>query len=168
MQERNSGSSERLNASSGHSRTRDTPRAMPKESTTPDPAGLARGLFETARRRDFDALLRLYAPDVVWDMSPLGGLGSFEGHVATRGFWEDWYDSYEDLDFEVQEVLDLGDRVNFAVVPQDGRPVGSTGRVQLRAAWVSVWVQGKIMRVTQYLDIDAARAAAERVAEERG
>jgi ketosteroid isomerase-like protein len=141
---------------------------MSEESTTPDLVELVRGLFETAQRRDFDALLRVYAPDVVWDMSPLGGLGSFEGLVATRGFWEDWYDSYEELDFEVQEAVDLGNGVIFIVVRQDGRPVGSTGRVELQAAWVSVWVQGTITRVTQYLDVDEARAAAESLAQERG
>ena len=140
---------------------------MPEEPTTPDLVELVHGLFDTAQRRDFDAISRVYAPDVVWDMSPLGGLGSFEGHVATRRFWEDWYDSYEELEFEVQETLDLGNGVIFLVVLQDGRPVGSTGRVQLRAAWVSVWVQGKITRVSQYLDIDEARAAAERLAESR-
>src|ERR1700694_2716901 len=122
-----SGSAYRLNASSSPTSSEGYSRAMSEESTTPDRVKLARGLFETAQRRDFDALLRLYAPDVVWDMSPLGGLGSFQGHVATRGFWEDWYDSYEGLDFEVQEALDFGNGVIFIVVRQDGRPVGSTG-----------------------------------------
>jgi ketosteroid isomerase-like protein len=111
-------------------------------------------------------LLR-YAPDAVWDMNPLGGLGTFKGHVAIRGFWEDWYASYEDLEIEPEEMLDLKNGVGFTVVIQKARPVGSSGAVRLRYALVSVWVEGLIVRLTNYSDIDAARAVAERLAEER-
>jgi ketosteroid isomerase-like protein len=135
---------------------------------TPDLVELGRVLFETANRRDFDALLSFYAPDAVWDMNPLGGLGTFEGHAAIRGFWEDWYTSYEDFEIEPEQTLDLGDGVGFNVVLQNARPVGSSSAVRLRYALVSVWVAGLIVRLTNYTDIDEARAAAERLAEERG
>jgi len=125
-------------------------------------------LFEAANRRDFDAILLGYAPDAVWDMNPLGGLGTFEGHLAIRGFWEDWFASYEDLEVEPIEMLDLGSGVGFTVVVQKGRPVGSGGEVRLRYALVSVWVEGLVVRLTNYADIDEARAAAERLAEELG
>jgi ketosteroid isomerase-like protein len=140
---------------------------MPEESTTPDLVELGRGLFEAANRRDFDAILLRYAPDAVWDMNPLGGLGSFVGHVAIRGFWEDWFASYEDLEIEPEEMLDLGNGIGFTVVVQTARPVGSSGEVRLRYALVSVWAEGLIERLTNYTDIDEARAAAERLAESR-
>jgi ketosteroid isomerase-like protein len=135
---------------------------------TPDLVELGRVLFEAANRRDFDALLSFYAPDAVWDMNPLGGLGTFEGHAAIRGFWEDWYTSYEDFEIEPEQTLDLGDGVGFNVVIQNARPVGSSSAVRLRYALVSVWVAGLIVRLTNYTNIDEARAAAERLAEERG
>jgi ketosteroid isomerase-like protein len=140
---------------------------MPEEATTPDLVELGRGLFEAANRRDFDVILLRYAPDAVWDMNPLGGLGSFEGHVAIRGFWEDWFASYEDLEIEPEEILDLGNGIGFTVVMQTARPVGSSGEVRLRYALVSVWAEGLIERLTNYTDIDEARAAAERLAESR-
>jgi hypothetical protein len=61
-----------------------------------------------------------------------------------------------------------GDRrgVVLAVVLQEGRPVGIAGHVQQREGWVYVWVGGLIARFTVY-DIDEARAAAERLAQER-
>jgi hypothetical protein len=40
--------------------------------------------------------------------------------------------------------------------------------VQTRHLQVFEWVQGEIVRVTGYPNIDEARAAAERLAEERG
>jgi ketosteroid isomerase-like protein len=58
----------------------------------------------------------------------------------------------------------------FAVVSQTAPPVGVTGYVQQREGWVCEWDEGLIARITTYpeADIDEARAAAERVAEERG
>ena len=75
---------------------------------------------------------------------------------------------YEELEFGLEEVRDLGKGVVFAVVIQNGRPVGSAGHVRQREGWVFVWVGGLIARLTIYADIDEARAAAERLAEERG
>ena len=62
---------------------------------------------------------------------------------------------------------DLGKGVVFAVVTQNGRPVGSAGHVRQREGWVYVWVGGLIARLTISY-IDEARAVAERLAEERG
>jgi len=40
--------------------------------------------------------------------------------------------------------------------------------VQARHLQVFEWVQGEIVRITGYTEIDEARAAAERLAQERG
>jgi hypothetical protein len=53
-----------------------------------------------------------------------------------------------------------------AVVLQEGRPAGIAGHVQQREGWVYVWVGGLIARLSVF-DIDEARAAGERLAEER-
>ncbi len=140
---------------------------MSEESTTPDLVELQKRLTDAIGRRDLDAITALYAPDVVYDMSPVG-MGVFEGQAAARGFIEDWFASYEEHEFDAEETLDLGNGVGFRVLIQKGRPVGSSGEVQLRYATVSVWEDGKIARITNYGDIDEARAAAERLAEERG
>jgi ketosteroid isomerase-like protein len=140
---------------------------MPGESTTPDLVELQKRLTAATNRGDVDAIVAFYAPDAVYDMSPVG-MGVFEGQAAARGFIEDWWISYEESEFEAEETLDLGNGVGFRVLVQKGRPVGSSGAVQLRYATVSVWEGGKIARITNYTDIDEARAAAERLAEERG
>ena len=124
-------------------------------------------LTEAGNRRDLDAMIAFYAPDGVYDMSPVG-MGVFEGQAAARGFIEDWWASYEEHEFEAEETLDLGNGVIFDVSLQKGRPVASIGYVQLRYAIVVVWAKGLIERVTLYDDIDEARAAAERLAAERG
>jgi ketosteroid isomerase-like protein len=139
---------------------------MPEESTTPDLVELARRYFAALNRRDLDAMVSFFAPHAVWETVGLGT--TFEGVAAIRGFWQDWYASYEELWLEQEEVLDLGNGVVFGVVGQKARLVGSSGDVRHRHAVVALWVEGLIERVTNYPDIDQARAAAERLAEERG
>ena len=39
---------------------------MPEESTTLDRVDVVTGLFEAADRGDWDAVLRLFAPDAIW------------------------------------------------------------------------------------------------------
>jgi ketosteroid isomerase-like protein len=140
---------------------------MTEKSTTPDVVELTRRAVEAAERGDWDAVVSFFAPHAVWDMSPQS-LGVFEGRPAIRGFFEDWWRAYEELAVEVDEVLDFGNGVGVRVITQRGRLAGGGGEVSQRSADVFLWVDGLIERVTAYLDIDAARAAADRLAEERG
>ncbi len=139
---------------------------MSEESTTPDLVKRWQQASQAAERRDFDAVMSVYASDAVWDAS-LAGVGTFQGVAAIRGFLEDWIGDYEEYEYQQEEGVDLGNGVVFVVGCVDGRPAGSTGRVQERWAFTSVWAAGMIVRVTAGNDIDEARAAAERLAEER-
>ncbi len=114
-----------------------------------------------------DGAVGFYAPDGVWDASPWG-MGVFEGHGAIRGFFEDWRSSYSGIDWTAEEIRDLGNEVTFAVILQKASVVGSTAPTQLRYAAVTEWSDGLIVHNTTYTDIDEARAAAERLAGERG
>jgi ketosteroid isomerase-like protein len=138
-----------------------------QEPTKPDAAEVIRGQVEASKRGDFDTAMSFMGPDPVWDMSPMG-LGIYEGVVAVRRFFEDWIGSYEEWESEIEEVLDLGNGVVLAVFLQNARLAGASGHVQLRYASVSELVDGLFVRITNYSDIDEARAAAERLAEERG
>jgi ketosteroid isomerase-like protein len=140
---------------------------MSEESATPDLVERWQQASQAAERRDFDAVMSVYASDAVWDAS-LAGVGTFQGVAAIRGFLEDWIGDYEEYEYQQEEGGDLGNGVVFVVGCVDGRPAGSTGRVQERWAFTSVWAAGMIVRVTVGNDIDAARAAAERLAQERG
>jgi hypothetical protein len=76
--------------------------------------------------------------------------------------------AYEEYGHEIVESRDLGNGVVFTVLDIDGRLAGSTSRVQERWSWTATWVEGICERVVVRSDIDEARAAAERLAEERG
>ena len=132
---------------------------MSEESTTPDPVELVRKQVEALNRRDLDGVMSSVAEDGVLD----GRADLLEGRAAIRGFLDDWFGAYEELDYELEEVSHLGGGVVFAVVIQDGRLVGSAGRIRQREGWVYLCVGGSIARLTTS-DVDEARAAAERLA----
>ena len=134
---------------------------------TPDLAEITRSVVEAVNRRDFDALMSYAAPDLVYDTSP-SGFGVYEGRAAIRTFITGYWDAFEELRFELEEFLDLGNGVTFAVNRQHARPIGSAAPIQAREADVTEWVQGRVMRLTVYLDIDEGLAAAERLARELG
>jgi ketosteroid isomerase-like protein len=131
----------------------------------PDPVELVRKQAEDANRRDLDAVINVFAEDATLDGR---GAGNFsEGRAAIRRFIEGWFDAYEELHFEFEDVSHLGNGVVFAVCIQDGRLVGAAGHIRQREDWVYIWVRGLIARLTTY-DVDEGRAAAERLAQERG
>jgi ketosteroid isomerase-like protein len=138
---------------------------MSEESTTPDLVELTRRSIG-AQTEGIEATMTFYAPDAVWDAS--WGMGVFEGVAAVRGFFRDWTGAYDEMAWQIEEIRDLGNEATFAVIVQAGRVRGSSGSVQLRYASVIEWEGGLIVRNTTYTDIDDARAAAERLAEERG
>ena len=138
---------------------------MSEESTTPDPVELVRKHVEALDCGDVDGMMSGVAEDGVLDGRAPGTLS--EGRAAIRRFVDDWLGAHEELEYELEEESYLGGGVVLAVVIQDGRLVGSGGRIRQREGWVYLCVGGLIARLTTY-DVDEGRAAAERLAEERG
>lgn len=134
-----------------------------EESTTPDLVELVRKQVDALDRGDLDGVVSIVADDGVLD----GRADLIEGRAAIRGFLDEWFAAYKELDFELEEVSDLGNGVVFAVVIQGGRLVGSAGHIRQREGWVYICVGGSIARLTTS-GADEARAAAERLVQERG
>ena len=137
---------------------------MSEESTTPDVVELTRLAFEAANQRDIDTVMSFFAPDAVYQ----GRTGElYEDRAAIRGSFGEWFGSFAELRFEVEEFVVLDDGVVLAVISQQGRPVGVDGQVHQREGWAFYWSpDGLIVRLTTHADIDEARAAAERLAKE--
>jgi|ERR1700730_3729726 hypothetical protein len=141
---------------------------MSEESTTPDLVELwrqsAAAVTDVSDLDSVDSAMSLFDPDVVWESRT----GTFEGAAAVRSFLEDWWGTFAESTNVVVEVRDFGSGVMFAEHRMDGRLAGSAGLVQERVGFAVVWVKGLVVRVIANTDIDEARAAAERLAEERG
>jgi ketosteroid isomerase-like protein len=139
---------------------------MSEGSTTPDLTEIVHRSVEAMNRRELDTLMSLFAGDCVWDLSPMG-LGTYRSRSAIRAFLEAWIGSYEWFELALEEVVGLARGVAFAVVVQRGRPVEGAGELDMRYASVNSGVDGLFERITNYTDIDEARAAAERLAKDR-
>jgi ketosteroid isomerase-like protein len=137
---------------------------MTEESARPELVELVRKQVEALDRGDLDGVMVSVTDDVVLD----GRFELVEGRAAIRDFLDEWFRAYEELDFHLEEVSHLGGGVVFAVVIQDGRLVGGDGHLRQREGWVYLCVGGSIARLTTREGVDESRAAAERLAQERG
>jgi hypothetical protein len=140
---------------------------MTEESTTPDLVELTRVCFETMDRDwDFGSLAGFFASDAGWDLSD-SHVGIYEGVAAIGDFLVGYWATWEDHHHEVEAIHDFGHGVLSVAVREDGCSKGSEARVQARHLQVFEWEQRKIVWITGYPDIDEARPAAERLAQER-
>jgi len=139
-----------------------------EKATTPDLVELTRRFVEAWNRRDIDAWTGFFAPDAVWEVVALDT--SVEGVAAIRSFGEEWLVAFAEYAVQPEKILDLGNGVVFAVTRQNVRPAGSTSGALLQEVWVYafVWLEGMLVRGSVYPDPDEGRAAAERLAEDRG
>ena len=136
-------------------------------SKEPHDRELVQRIVDAVNRRDFDQFAGFFGSDSVWDLSPMG-LGIYEGSPAVLVFVEDWNGSYEEFELVLEDALDLGNEVVFAVVLQRARLTDSAAELRMRYASVNSQAGRLFDRITNYPDIDEARSAAERLAQARG
>jgi ketosteroid isomerase-like protein len=117
---------------------------------------IVRRVFAASARRDTDAVLALYDPEVEWDVSrdplsrdPRAGLnvqGVFRGHEGLRQFFREWYEAWENVEDHYEELIDAGEHVISPVV---GRAQGRVSGIAVEWTHSAVWTirDGKIVRV---------------------
>jgi ketosteroid isomerase-like protein len=126
---------------------------------------IVRKVYDAVARRDTDAVLTLYDPEVEWDFSrhPFRGLMGGDvshGHEGLRRWFREWYEAWETLEDNLAELIDAGDKV-ISVVTTRGRGRASGVEVELtRHAGVWTIRDGKIVRVVWFRTrADALKAA---------
>lgn len=124
-----------------------------------------RDIIEAASRRDFDRAMSFFAPDAVWDTASI--VGVVEGSGAIRAFVEDWFGTLVGLEVEAENVQAFGSNVTLLVLADRTNPRGGESFVERSFQVVTAWRDGLVIRATNYGDIDEARAAAARLAEEK-
>jgi ketosteroid isomerase-like protein len=125
-----------------------------------------RDAFAAATAEDLDGVTANLAPNAVWVMDEVG-LGPFEGVQAIRAFLLEWWALWEEHHHDVENVVVLSESVGYVIIREGGRMKGSNAAVAARVAHVLESIDGRVVRDTTYVDIDEARAAAERLAQER-
>jgi len=138
---------------------------MPEKSTSSDLAALAQGSVDAWTAGDIDGVLSFPAPDVVLEMPET--FGAYRGPAAIRDFVTDWIGAYDSFRVEAGEICDLGNGVIFVLTILQGRLRGATAWIQFRYGALVKSRDRLIERITKYLDLDEARASAERLAQRR-
>ena len=117
---------------------------------------IVRRVYEAAARRDQEAALALYHPEIAWDTSRRGtpgdmaGSGIYRGHEGLRTWFRSWHEAWEDLVDRLEEAIDAGDRV-VTVVTMQGRGRASGAEVTSRR-YFGVWTisKGKVTHVVWF------------------
>jgi ketosteroid isomerase-like protein len=142
------------------------PAAVSQEPAGPDLEEAVRASLDALCSRDFDRALAVFHADAVMDVSS-AGMELIEGRTALQQFFEVWRGPYEDFELELEEFRDQGNGVTLSVVIQRGRLPGSSSFLSIRGGHVALWRDGLVERNIVYQDVDEARVAAQRLAEER-
>jgi ketosteroid isomerase-like protein len=114
---------------------------------------IIRRVYEAAARRDTEAVLALYDPDVEWDSSRMGigrlAQGVYHGHHGLRSYFRDWSEAWESYEDYLEEVVDAGEYVISVVTV---RTRGRASGVELQSKRAAVWTirEGKIVRVVWF------------------
>ncbi len=106
-------------------------------------------IYEAYARHDDATPFELYAEDIVWDMSnsrrrALYAKPFYHGHEGVRENWRESLDAFGTVDFEVEELIDVGDSV-LAVVRDKG--VGRSSGAPVQATHTALWTLRRVRRL---------------------
>ena len=112
---------------------------------------IVRGIYDAVTRRDAAAAFDVYAEDIVWDVSGWRQAGLdqepvYRGHEGVRRAWRERLAAFGEVDFEVEELIDAGDRV-VAVIRD--RQIGRSSGVPISNSHAAIWTLagGKVTRL---------------------
>lgn len=128
-----------------------------------DNVEIVRRAFEATARGDGASVLALHDPKVELDpsRSALGrlvGAGVYHGHERVRRFFHAYYEAWDHIDYDIEELIDAGDQV-VSLVNSRGRGRVSGVEVELRIPGVWTIQEGKIVRVVFFSSRDEALEA---------
>jgi ketosteroid isomerase-like protein len=70
-----------------------------------------RAFLEAYNRRDFDAAVECFDPDIEWILPEFQRSDSCRGEAAVRRFWDGLDETFTELRLDPQEYVDCGERV---------------------------------------------------------
>jgi ketosteroid isomerase-like protein len=121
---------------------------------------IVREHIEAYRRMDAPVAFSLMDPHAVLDMNRIDGSDPSDGREAIEEAVIRYRGTFEDYDYRVERLTDLGSGAILAIVSETGRGKGSGVPVDRRFATLYTVIDGKIARITQFhTEEDALEAA---------
>ena len=125
---------------------------------------IVRAIYDAVARRDNVYPFEVYSEGIVWDLSNLRTAALnpkpvYHGHEGVREAWRNGLSAFSEVHFEVEELIDAGERV-LAVICE--REVGRSSGVPVVARHLAVWTlaDGKVTRMQAFDDRHQALEAA--------
>jgi ketosteroid isomerase-like protein len=110
----------------------------------------ARTIYEQSARGDFNWFAELGEDFELVTSRENPDAGVYRGETARRWLWA-WVQSFEQLTIEATELIDAGEKVVVAILPQ-GCPHGSQTTMEGRWWQVITFRQGEIVRSELFAD----------------
>jgi uncharacterized protein len=111
-------------------------------------------------RRTGEVLPEIYDSDAEWVAAREDpDAATHRGLEAIRGYFAQWTEMFEVLEFRTEELIDAGDKV-FAWFRFSGKGISSGAPVETEQAQIWSFRDGKVVRVEEYFDRDEALKAA--------
>jgi ketosteroid isomerase-like protein len=110
--------------------------------------------------RDIDSVAGELDPDVElheWPEAP--GSQSYRGPDGVRRAIDSWFETWEWMRVEVEDIVEVGDHVLFTL-HQRAKGKGSEAEVEVRSFNVYTFRDGKVTRIQLFIERDRALAAA--------
>jgi ketosteroid isomerase-like protein len=125
---------------------------------------IVRSVYEAAARRDTEAVLALYDPEVELDNSALQvvgwGGGVYRGHEGVRRFFREWHEAWDSVDYDFDELIEAPGEHVVAVVTRHARGRASGAEVTLDLALLWTIRDERVVRVVWFSSREEALAAA--------
>jgi ketosteroid isomerase-like protein len=122
---------------------------------------LVREALDAYKRGGMDALFEYYDEDIVFAVDPgFPEAGTFRGKDAVRIYSDEWAETFQEFEWEIDDLVEVSDAETLAVFHIHGLGRGSGVRVEMPLAWIITVRDGKAVRIESFLDPVAAFEAA--------
>jgi ketosteroid isomerase-like protein len=122
----------------------------------------ARAFIEAYNRRDFDAAIESFDPEIDWVLPDRQSSDSCRGPDEIRRFWEGIDETMDELRLEPQEFVDAGDRVATRLRHYGRGKLSGAEIDEEMYHQVATFVDGRIVRMEYFGEWSEALEAARR------
>jgi ketosteroid isomerase-like protein len=114
---------------------------------------------EETQRRLMDPELEVYgAPGIV-------NAGTYEGYEGFQRWTSQWEEAWDEISYELGEIIEVDDAFLVAPVHVVGRGAVSGLEIDSVFGWLYEWRDGRSVRFHTYASVDDALEAARRLSE---